>query len=225
LLLDSIIQVFDKREREKERIRERKGERKKDKMYAKKNQGHGICGSKNVYSSSVRIDNWVEDNIGMQLAANPREPETFYKTNTMMSYVSPSEMPELPPMPSNMPSTLELKTKNKDGMPYSLLFEHGRNNVGSAIANDRFKTTTMLALMTRPDMTPSTQESRILLKQKSKDMLRDFQQTKHMSTESRHASSHLLLNHYPEENLKLQATELPNFRRYGALTNTIPKSF
>lgn len=97
-------------------------------MYAKKNQGHGICGAKNIYSSSVRVDNWVEDNIGMQLASHPREPETLYRTNTMMSYIPPAEMPELPPMPANMPSTLELKTKNKDGMPYSLLFEHGSNS-------------------------------------------------------------------------------------------------
>lgn len=66
-------------------------------------------------------------------------------------------------------------------------------------------------------MTPSAQESKILLKQKSKDILRDMQHTKHMSTEARHASSHLLLNHYPEENLKLQAAELPNFRRFGRI--------
>lgn len=96
-------------------------------MYAKKNQGHGICGAKNIYSTKCFVDNWVEDKIGTTLAANPRPAQTLYSTNTSSSYIPPAEMPEAPPLPANMPSTLELKAKNKEGMPYSLLFEHGMN--------------------------------------------------------------------------------------------------
>jgi hypothetical protein len=95
-------------------------------MYNKKNQGYGICGAKNIYSSKVHLDNWVEDTIGMQLIKEPRPGHVLYQTNTASSYRNPTEQPELPPMPANMPSTLELKTKNKEGMSYALLFEHSQ---------------------------------------------------------------------------------------------------
>lgn len=92
-------------------------------MY-KKDQGYGICGAKNIYSSKVHLDNWVEDEIGMSLIQHPRPAITDYKTNTIRSYVNPAEAPEPPPLPANMPTTHELKTKNKEGMPYALLFQH-----------------------------------------------------------------------------------------------------
>lgn len=95
-------------------------------MY-KKNQGYGICGSKNIYSSSVRIDNWVEDNIGMQLGHTERPPFKLYSTVTKEAHCDPSQWPEPQNLPVNMPTPLELKTKNKDGMPYALLFEHNSN--------------------------------------------------------------------------------------------------
>jgi hypothetical protein len=90
----------------------------------KKNQGHGICGSKNIYSSKVHVDNWVEDTIGMKLATEPRHGQVLYQTVTTASFTPPTERPDLPPLPANIPSTLELKTKNKEGMPYAILFEH-----------------------------------------------------------------------------------------------------
>lgn len=93
-------------------------------MYAKKNQGHGICGARNIYSAKVKIDNWVEDEVGMNLSRNPRPPITSYRTNTGTSYIAPSEWPEPAALPAKMPTTLELKTKNKEGMSYALLFEH-----------------------------------------------------------------------------------------------------
>lgn len=93
-------------------------------MYNKKNQGHGICGARNIYSSRVHLDNWIEDTIARDIVSQPRPGSVLYQTNTAASFTHPSERPEPPPLPANIPSTLELKTKNKDGMPYSLLFEH-----------------------------------------------------------------------------------------------------
>lgn len=95
-------------------------------MYNKKNQGHGICGSRNIYNSKVHVDNWIEDNIGLNLIKAPRPGTVLYQTNTTASFNHPAERPEPPPLPANIPSTLELKTKNKDGMPYALLFEHNQ---------------------------------------------------------------------------------------------------
>lgn len=90
----------------------------------KKNQGYGICGSKNIYSARVRVDNWVEDTIGMKLSENPRPGVANYETNTTRCFRPPSECEAPPPMPVNIPSAHELKTKNKEGMPYSLIFDH-----------------------------------------------------------------------------------------------------
>jgi hypothetical protein len=93
-------------------------------MY-KKNQGYGICGSKNVYSSNVKLGNWVEDSVGQDLVAKGRNVEAYYVTNTALAFKDPNEQPPLPAMPVNMPTTQELKAKNTEGTPYSLNFDHG----------------------------------------------------------------------------------------------------
>ena len=102
-------------------------------MY-KKNQGHGICGAKNIYSSNVKLGNWVEDTIGLDMVRNGREVETHYETNTGLSYRDPKEQPPLPNMPINMPTTQELKAKNKEGMPYSLIFDHGLKEIPAEVS-------------------------------------------------------------------------------------------
>lgn len=89
------------------------------------NQGHGIAGAKNIYSSKVKLGNWVEDSFGKLLTEKPREPPKLFETNTMISHPNPSKWSEPPKMPINMPSTQELKAKNKEGLQYSLLFDHG----------------------------------------------------------------------------------------------------
>jgi hypothetical protein len=100
-------------------------------MYNKQNQGYGICGARNIYSSKVRVDNWVEDTIGSELAKQNRSVETLYRTNTASSFIPPSEQPQSPQPNAKMPSVHELKSKNKDGMSYALLFEHGPTSIGN----------------------------------------------------------------------------------------------
>lgn len=101
-------------------------------MY-KQNQGYGICGAKNIYSSKVKVDNWVEDNIGMSLAMKTREPPRIFQTCTKESFIDPNDRPSPPSMPVNMPSTQELKSKNKDGLPYSILFSHGAKDMSPEV--------------------------------------------------------------------------------------------
>lgn len=96
----------------------------------KHNQGYGICGAKNIYSTQVKLDNWVEDRFGNDLKSNYDAPRKHhYETNTMRSYGAP-DMNLLASQPVlNIPSTQELKAKNKEGMPYSLLFDHGMREI------------------------------------------------------------------------------------------------
>ncbi len=91
----------------------------------KQNQGYGICGAKNMYSSKVKLDNWVEDDIGAVLALRTEQLPHSYDTVQSSSHRHPNQWPAATHPPLNVPSTQELKAKNKEGMPYSLLFDHG----------------------------------------------------------------------------------------------------
>jgi len=104
-------------------------------MYQQKARGHGVCGSLNIYSNNVKLGNWVEDTIAAELIANPTEPYKNFSTNTSLSYLDPKDQP--PPPTMNMPSTQELKAKNKEGMPYGLIFDHGMTPVTSEVI-DRY---------------------------------------------------------------------------------------
>ncbi|RYH14254.1 hypothetical protein EON65_33900 [archaeon] len=148
-------------------------------MNPQKHQGHGICGSRNIYSSKVRIDNWVEDNIAVDLLSHERGPKLSYTTVTKTEHIAPSDMPEPPPQPAKMPSTHELKTKNKEGLAYELLFEHG-TALTTQSSQDRFQTVTGLTIMSRPDLPGSLSPSRGLLKSKSRAMLADINQVTHI---------------------------------------------
>lgn len=97
-------------------------------MY-KSEQGHGICGAKNIYTTKTKVGNWVEDRIGMELASTSRPAITTYQTVQAASHCHPSNWPEPPTLPVKVPSAQELKVKNKEGMPYSLLFEHGTREI------------------------------------------------------------------------------------------------
>jgi hypothetical protein len=97
------------------------------------NQGYGISGAKNIYSSDVKIHNWVEDDIGKRLVEKPRKSTNDFQTTQSISYVDPAKRPPPPKISINIPSTQELKIKNKDGMPYSMLFDHGLTEIPSEV--------------------------------------------------------------------------------------------
>lgn len=79
--------------------------------------------------------------------------------------------------------------------------------------------------MSRNNLPPTSIDQGELSRQKSRRALEDIKHSNGMTTESRSASSHLLLNYYKTENRNIVAAEIPNFRRWGALTSTIPKAF
>ena len=116
--------------------------------------GHGITGSKNIYSSKVHIGNWRQDIIGQELVqdllnisgedcntggriCNPtsvyegRITNTRNKRNTYMtssqeigsklSYENTAENS------INFQKQNEAKSRNKEGLNYSLLFAHTIN--------------------------------------------------------------------------------------------------
>lgn len=97
-----------------------------------KDGGHGITGSKNIYCSKTNIGNWVEDHIGQDLVSNPRQATTLYETSSMNEYIDPSlQTVRSGPNHAKFANSVrylsksELKAKNKEGLSYTLLFQHG----------------------------------------------------------------------------------------------------
>ncbi len=96
--------------------------------------GYGVCGAKNVYTSSVRIGNWLEDSQGQILQAKSRAGARMLVTEQRDRY-NPLEQrtrTEAPPS-LKFASTEELIAKNKEGSPYALLFNHGKD-IGAEVS-------------------------------------------------------------------------------------------
>lgn len=189
----------------------------------KHNQGYGICGAKNSYSSKVKLDNWVEDNIGSVLAQNTSSVAHNYDTVQSSCHIHPREMPVSRRPPINMPSTQELKAKNKEGMPYSMLFDHGLRD---QLPGERFTTTSMLTIMKPTPQFQNAYEKKTLQRAKSKQMLSDINLSYVKTTEQRMANAHL--NFSPKDTTPslvkpANACELPNFHRHRPLTSTFPE--
>ncbi len=71
----------------------------------------------------------------------------------------------------------------------------------------------MLTLMNRQILPQSAIDAGVLYRSKSRKILDDINQTKYMTTEARCASGHLVTNYYKDDETRIKAAELPNFRR------------
>ena len=119
-----------------------------------KNAGHGITGSKNVFSTKVHLGNWREDIIGKelvqdiltnideaaQLGRSNGEPHPgglsrdLISRNKRNSYSTSSQAigsrlqtKRNIDVSTSLPPQDELKAKNKEGLNYFLLFSHTNN--------------------------------------------------------------------------------------------------
>lgn len=156
----------------------------------KQNQGYGICGAKNVYSSRSKLGNWVEDEAGVLLASKPRPPVGYFVTVQAEKHCDPRDMTPHPSMTSiKMLSTVELKAKNKDGTPYALLFNHGKE----LPIEERFLTTTN-RMFSKPDtlMAPGT-----LARNKEKAKMRETRFISEPTSNSRLADAYAFRSNAP----------------------------
>lgn len=116
-----------------------------------KNSGHGITGRKNVYSTKVHLGNWREDIIGKELVQDildsngddnhmgisqsgllagrdtvSRNRKNSFSTSSQ-AIGSTIRSKKNPANEVKFLTQEELKTKNKDGLNYFLLFSHTNN--------------------------------------------------------------------------------------------------
>jgi hypothetical protein len=96
-----------------------------------KDGGYGVCGAKNIYTSTTRIGNWLEDLQGEILKSKDRKGTRMLLTeqNDKYNALENRTYKEAPPS-LKFVTTEELIQKNKDGSPYDLLFAHGKD-IGS----------------------------------------------------------------------------------------------
>lgn len=95
-------------------------------QHAKINEGFGICGHKNSYSTG-KVGNYVEDRIGGELAracaSEPLARLTECRANFVDSALMPGKCANAPK------ENLEERFMLRQGLPYSILFEHGKEHI------------------------------------------------------------------------------------------------
>jgi len=184
------------------------------------NQGYGICGAKNVYSSKVKLDNWVEDEFGVLLASAPRPPVGRYLSDTRAKHCDPKEMVAHPSMTSiKMMSTAELKAKNKDGTSYAQLFNHGNDMTRDERFNTTFK---RLFCENQPHTLSLMRQESDLQKQKNKEKQREVNSLSNL--QSQYALSTAYLGKQEERFRPRKANgpsiPIPTFGKHHMLSDT-----
>lgn len=102
--------------------------------------GFGICGHKNTYSTGVKVGNYVEDQIGKQLASHVKIHPTEGTTENRVHYTDPATMPD---KCKNAPVTNEIENQiAREGLSYQMIFAHGPGIVVDASADTTRWTTT-----------------------------------------------------------------------------------
>ena len=100
--------------------------------------GFGICGHKNSYTSKVHDGNWSEDKIATDLLMTREVPKPSYETEQRGRFQDPKYVPEDPRMATiKLESVDDIRARNKEGLSYSLIFEHG---AAPETPEERFKT-------------------------------------------------------------------------------------
>lgn len=133
-------------------------------MYAfrKRPEGHGICGSKNIYSSNVKIGNWNEDLFGEYLVSHrngnvslskpwnehqpqsiddeiielqPSQIEVVNEKDTVhrTSFPPIALRPNPPPMPIKVQKPFELLMKNKMGTLQNVIYNDGTKGMPAEV--------------------------------------------------------------------------------------------
>lgn len=90
-------------------------------------EGFGICGHKNSFSTGVKVGNYVEDRIGGDLARGSGSKPLARLTECRANFVDPAVMPD---KCANAPKeNLEERFMLRQGLPYSIIFEHGKEHI------------------------------------------------------------------------------------------------
>lgn len=103
-------------------------------------RGFGIAGHCNIYSTGVRVDNWVEDRVNKALAAKPApKPRQETRSEAQDHYLHPASQP-VPPVPQS--NSLTIPTG--PGLSFSTMMFHGPEGALQSVSASSWKTTTQI---------------------------------------------------------------------------------
>jgi hypothetical protein len=183
------------------------------------NSGYGICGAVNVYSSSAKLGNWVEDKAGEILARNPRPAKGMYITDQSANHIDPARMTVNPAtMNVKMMSTAELKAKNKEGTSYSLLFDHGK----PMKAEDKYRTSYRERFQLKDYEEKFARPENDLAHERAKDAVREIRAQFKQLSGSRTASAYQTQNnkYYVPNAIRGESEPLPVWTRQAICSRT-----
>jgi|UniRef100_K3WMC5 hypothetical protein len=91
------------------------------------NTGYGICSHKNSFSTGVKLGNYVEDRIGNDLAKASKSYPLNKHTEASANFINPKDMPN---KCAHAPKeNLTERAMIRLGLPYDLIFEHGKAHI------------------------------------------------------------------------------------------------
>ena len=201
-------------------LRDTFDKRKASKRKKNMSGGYGICGAINVYSSTAKLGNWVEDKAGEEIARHPRPAKGTYVTDQMANHIDPTTMKVHPKlMQVKMMSTAELKAKNKEGTSYSMLFDHGK----ALKPADKYTTSNRDRFKLKDCEERFACAPRELEKNKAKDIVREMKDQYNSQAVTKMASSYVAVKDadvfQPRKALG-ESLRLPNWGREGSAITT-----
>ena len=210
-------------------------------VYNRNGGGYGITGSYNVYTTKTHIGNWREDVIGTELAANPPSRMGMYETAARSDWIDPKLMvAQTGPNHAKFSESVrflskeEMKAKNKDGLSYPLLFQHGMR--GEDIpAGERYQSQLTLSFSDAKLKTSnnSNQDHPVELsaevrrqREKAKEIKKDIDAVFNRGTSEANAANayatHVDFSLAPRAVAAGASVDLPDFRRRSIITRGGP---
>ena len=203
-------------------------------IYNRSGGGYGITGSRNVFSTRTHIGNWVEDVIGNDLVQPTRRPfTTLYETAAMNDWIEPSlQTVRTGPNTAKFSGSVrylskeELKIKNKEGMPYDLLFQHGKN--GEDIPpNQRYQAQSTLSFA--QTQLPKGEDPPVEVRrqrEKAKEIKKELEKSYGRTCSEANFANGFAMNSTtlaPRAVTAGESQNLPNFRRKVLVSNAMMK--
>lgn len=149
-------------------------------------QGFGIAGHKNFYSTKVKVGNWNEDTIALHLVKTRQVPPLRYETETRKNHIDYSHFPPDPRTSKlKIDSAEEIQARNKEGLSYEIVFSHGEID-----AHERFRTTNQLSYFKSQFSVPDG----TLRQSREKQLNGEMRDTMLMTTQSRNANRRVELS-------------------------------
>lgn len=162
------------------------------------------------------LDNWVEDGFGAQLHhlaktnSTQRIIDNHYTSTQRASHIDPALMSYHPNiLKAKIESAEDVMARNKEGMPYDLLFSYSNNS------DTRFQSTMQAMQIATGNKTYETyaRVDGVATREREKQVKRELKDMQSLTSESRQASRRIDPGSNQLHKAIRDQAEMPNFAR------------